>query len=106
MASVGYWQTAALAAAASIVVNNLPAAVLLASSPPTHPRALLIGLNVGPNLAITGSLSALLWLRVARDTQAQPSVLTYSTLGLLLAPASIAAALVALSAFAPRGLPL
>jgi arsenical pump membrane protein len=105
MSSVGYWQTAALGAVASVLLNNLPAAVLLASSPPTYPRALLLGLNLGPNLAITGSLSAILWIRVARATQAHPSAATYSKLGVLLVPVSIAAALVALAVFAPQGLP-
>ncbi|MGH7749880.1 MAG: SLC13 family permease, partial [Candidatus Dormibacteria bacterium] len=104
MSSLGYWQTAAAGAVASVVLNNLPAAVLLASTPPTHPRALLLGLNLGPNLAITGSLSAILWMRVARDAHADPSALTYSRLGVFLVPTSIAAGLVALAVFAPHGL--
>jgi arsenical pump membrane protein len=41
-----------------VIVNNLPAAVLLTPHAPPHPRALLIGLNLGPSLAVTGSLSA------------------------------------------------
>ena len=106
MSSIGSWQTAAIGAIASVLVNNLPAAVLLASRPPAHARALLLGLNLGPNLAITGSLSAILWLRVARSLEARPSVVTYSRLGVLLVPLSIAAGLLALDVFAPQGLPL
>jgi arsenical pump membrane protein len=67
---------------------------------------LLIGLNLGPNLALTGSLSAILWMRVAIATGAKPSALTYSRLGLVLVHCSIAASLAALAAFPSPGLPL
>jgi arsenical pump membrane protein len=87
------WATAALGAGASVLVNNLPAAVLLSAQPPAHPQALLLGLDLGPNLAVTGSLSALLWLRAARTVDARPSIATYTRLGLLLAPISLAATL-------------
>ncbi len=86
---------AAGAALASVVVNNLPAAVLLTPHPPTHPTALLLGLNLGPNLAVTGSLSAILWLRVARSLGAKPSVRAYSAIGLVAVPLSVGAALLA-----------
>ena len=77
-------------------MNNLPAAVLLTPHAPAHPRALLIGLNLGPNLAVTGSLSAVLWLRVARSLGARPSALRYSRIGVVLVPVSVAASLAAL----------
>lgn len=96
-AGLDRWQTAGAAAAASVLVNNLPAAVLLAPSPPPHARALLLGLDIGPNLAITGSLSALLWLRVARSLGAAPSARTYSLIGLALVPVSLVVALGATS---------
>jgi arsenical pump membrane protein len=92
----GAWATAALAAAGANVVNNLPACMLLSARAPAHPRALLLGLNLGPNLAVTGSLSAYLWLRAARDAGARPSLLTYSRIGLVLVPVSLAAAVAAL----------
>jgi arsenical pump membrane protein len=95
--SLGRWPDAALGAGASILVNNLPAAVLLTPAPPHHARALLLGLNLGPNLAVSGSLSALLWLRVARSIGARPSIGTYSAIGLVVVPVSLAAALAALS---------
>ena len=84
---------AVVAAIASVLVNNLPAAVLFTPHAPAHPRALLIGLNLGPNLAVTGSLSALLWLRVARSLDARPSARTYSLVGVVLVPLSLAGAL-------------
>jgi arsenical pump membrane protein len=91
------WQTAATGAIAAIAINNLPAAMLLSANKPAHSSALLVGLNLGPNLAVTGSLSAVLWLRVARSNGARPSVRRYTLLGLVLVPFSIAAALAALA---------
>lgn len=96
MAQLGPWATAAVGAVASSIFNNLPATVLLSSRPPAQPLALLIGLDLGPNLVVTGALSAILWLRVARAQGATPSALTYSKVGIVLVPVSIAASLVAL----------
>jgi arsenical pump membrane protein len=93
--------TALGGAVAAVCVNNLPAAVLLTPHAPAHPRALLIGLNLGPNLAVTGSLSAYLWLRVARTLGAKPSVRVYSSIGVVLVPLSLGAALAALWLVAP-----
>ncbi len=99
MASLGSWATAWVGVGTASVINNLPAAVLLSARPPAHPRALLIGLDLGPNLVITGSLSAIFWMRVARAERARPSALTYSKVGLVLVPLSVTASLLALSAF-------
>lgn len=93
MRSAGRWSTLLIAALTAIVINNLPAAVLLASAGPAHPRALLIGLNVGPNLAVTGALSALLWLQAARAAGEHPSLLSFSRQGVVLAPLAAAASL-------------
>ena len=94
--SLDDWETAGVGALAALVVNNLPASVLLTPTPPVHGRALLLGLNLGPNLAITGSLSAFLWLRVARSLDARPSALRYTRTGIVLVPVSIAASIAAL----------
>ncbi|HYA08518.1 MAG TPA: SLC13 family permease [Gaiellaceae bacterium] len=93
--SSGRWTTAAIAAVASVLVNNLPAAVLLSAQAPSHPHALLLGLDLGPNLAVTGSLSAFLWLRAARSVGAEASLAAYSRLGALLVPLTLAGALAA-----------
>jgi arsenical pump membrane protein len=95
LAGAGRRGTAAIGALAAITVNNLPATVLLSAHPPPHPRALLIGLNIGPNLAVTGSLSAYLWLRSARQVGAHPSVAAFSRRGVVLAPLAICGALLA-----------
>jgi arsenical pump membrane protein len=97
LAHLGGAGAAALGAGASVIVNNLPAAALLAAQPPPHPLPLLIGLNLGPNLAFTGSLSAYLWWRAARGVDARPSLRLSSLLGLVLVPLTVAAALGALA---------
>ena len=86
------WGTAAVAALTSVLVNNLPAASLLAARQPPHPFALLIGLNVGPNLFVTGSLAWILWLRAARAAGGRPDVRRASLLGLASVPLAMAAA--------------
>jgi arsenical pump membrane protein len=98
-AHTGRWTTAWLGAGAAVLVNNLPAASILAAHPPAHPRALLLGLDLGPNLAVTGSLSAVLWLQVARSNGARPSIVRYSLLGLVLVPVSLTLALLAATRF-------
>lgn len=87
------WGTAAVAGLAAIAVNNLPAASLLAARTPDHPFSLIVGLNLGPNLCVTGSLAWLLWLRAARAAGARPSLGRASAIGLAAVPLSIAAAL-------------
>jgi arsenical pump membrane protein len=86
------WGTAAVATGSSVLVNNLPAASLLAARRPPHPYALLIGLNVGPNLFVTGSLAWILWLRAARRAGGLPDVRHASLLGLASVPLAVAAA--------------
>lgn len=92
------WGTAAVAGLLSVVVNNLPAASLLAARQPPHPYSLLVGLNVGPNLFVTGSLAWVLWLRAARTAGTRPDIRRAVTLGVLSVPLAIAAALLVLGA--------
>ncbi|MGH3004235.1 MAG: SLC13 family permease [Gaiellaceae bacterium] len=97
LAHAGGVRAAAVGALSSIAINNLPAAALLSARRPPHPLPLLIGLNLGPNLAFTGSLSAYLWYRAAQRAGARPSLLRSSLLGLALVPLTIAGALAALA---------
>ncbi len=97
LGGAGRWGTTGIGAVASMMINNLPAAVLLSARPVAHPSALLLGLNVGPNIAATGSLSAFLWWRAAQQVHAQPSLAAFSRRGAHLA---IFAMLVALGATA------
>ncbi len=96
------WGTAGVAALASVLVNNLPAASLLSARPPSHPFSLLVGLNIGPNLFVTGSLAWVLWLRAAGTVKARPSLRAATGLGLVSAPLAITAALAVLSATGTR----
>jgi arsenical pump membrane protein len=90
--------TALLAAALANLVNNLPATLvaLPLAHDDLHARALLVGVDVGPNLALTGSLATLLWLTLARERDAGVSAMRYLTIGLATAPAGLAAGLLAL----------
>jgi arsenical pump membrane protein len=97
LAHLDSWSTAVVAAAVSVLANNLPAASLLAARTPHHPFALLVGLNLGPNLFVTGSLAWILWLRAARTAGARPSIAKASRLGAITVPLSMAAALGALA---------
>ncbi len=97
---LGAWGAAATGAVCSVLVNNLPAASLLAAHRPPHPFALLIGLNVGPNLCVTGSLAWILWLRAGRAAGGDPDVGRAMRLGLLSVPLAVTVG-VALLAFSP-----
>jgi arsenical pump membrane protein len=93
LSSLNVPATAGVGALAAVVLNNLPASALLSAQATPHPHALLLGLDLGPNLAVTGSLSAFLWVRAATAAGAHPSIRLYSQLGLALAPLTITAAL-------------
>ncbi|MGH2836078.1 MAG: SLC13 family permease [Solirubrobacteraceae bacterium] len=99
---LGPWATAGVAAGASVVVNNLPAASLLSARALTHPFSLLVGLNIGPNLFVSGSLAWVLWWRSARTTGARPSLAAAVRLGLVSAPLAIVAAMAVLTASGTR----
>lgn len=91
---------AAIAAVLANVVNNLPATLVLlplvAPGGPVAILAVLIGVNIGPNLTYVGSLSNLLWRRVLRQHDVDAGVGEYTRLGLCTVPASLALAVLAL----------
>jgi arsenical pump membrane protein len=97
LAHLDAWATAAVAAGASVLFNNLPAASLLASRLPPRPYALLVGLDIGPNLFVTGSMAWILWRRAARAAGAKPTVARASLLGVMSVPLSMAAAVALLT---------
>jgi arsenical pump membrane protein len=103
MSHLDPWATAAVAALATIVVNNLPAASLLAAKAPAHPFALLIGLNIGPNLFVTGSLAWILWMRSVRAVGGEPPISSAVSVGLVAVPLSLLAATGALLLGIGRG---
>jgi arsenical pump membrane protein len=92
---------ALLAAALANLVNNLPATLVLvpvavAAGGEAAVLAVLVGVNVGPNLTYTGSLATLLWRRVLHAEDERPSLREYVRLGLLTVPAGIVVAVVLL----------
>ena len=90
---------AAVAALLSNVVNNLPAVlVLLPLVAPVGPAAVLavlIGVNIGPNLTYVGSLANLLWRNVVRRDMAA-GFSEFSRVGLVTTPAVLVAAVLGL----------
>ena len=91
---------ALVAAVLANVVNNLPALLILLpfveGTGPVAILAVLIGVNVGPNLTYTGSLATLLWRRVAQDNGVQPALARFTALGLATVPAGIVVGVLAL----------
>jgi len=94
---------AGLAALLANVVNNLPAVLVLLSvlkagglAGPGPLLAVLIGVNVGPNLTYAGSLATLLWRRLLADRNTGTDLGEFTRLGLLTVPAGLALATVAL----------
>jgi arsenical pump membrane protein len=83
---------AAIAALLANLVNNLPATLALLPvagvGGTATVLAVLIGVNVGPNLTYVGSLANLLWRRVIGHEHA-PSAGHYSTVGLATVPLTL-----------------
>ncbi len=104
LARLGPAGNAIAGALAAVVLNNLPAAALLSARPPHHPLSLLLGLDIGPNLAVTGSLSSYLWYRACVASGERPSLRQVSILGAVLVPLTLAGSLAALWAAGARGL--
>jgi arsenical pump membrane protein len=56
-------------------------------------RALLIGVDLGPNLSVTGSLATILWLTALRREGIEISGWRFLRVGLLIMPTALIAAL-------------
>ena len=97
---------AALAAGGAValisnLVNNLPAGLLAgAAASRGHASrqmidALMIGVDLGPNLSVTGSLATLLWLAAIRREGEAFSAVRFLKIGALAMPPALLAALAA-----------
>ncbi|GAB3970110.1 ArsB/NhaD family transporter [Plantactinospora veratri] len=96
---LGLLAVAGLAALLANLVNNLPATLVLVPAVAHSPGlvlAVLIGVNVGPNLYYVGSLATLLWRRILHLRDDPPATGTFLRLGLLTTPAGLVAGVVAL----------
>ena len=86
----------------SNLVNNLPAgliagtAVQNANVPSMVSSAVLIGVDLGPNLSVTGSLATILWLTALRRDGLEVKAWDFLKLGLFLMPPALLLSLVAL----------
>jgi arsenical pump membrane protein len=81
------------------LVNNLPLGLIagtVAGGAHLSPRvtgALLVGIDLGPNLSVTGSLATLLWLVALRREGQAVSAWTFLKLGCVAMPLALMAAL-------------
>ena len=92
---------ASVAALLACAINNLPATLVMLAALGQHPAAVsvlavLIGVNIGPNLTYSGSLALLLWRRVLHRHDLRPSIRRFSLLGLATVPPCLAAGALAL----------
>nr|WP_237694849.1 SLC13 family permease [Streptomyces sp. SID5468] len=91
---------AAVAAVLANLINNLPAVLALlpltAPGGPGPVLAVLIGVNLGPNLTYVGSLATLLWRRILHEHEARPALRHFTRLGAITVPATLLASTVAL----------
>jgi arsenical pump membrane protein len=84
------------------LVNNLPAGLLAGSvvSAAHVPRqvasAVLIGVDLGPNLSVTGSLATILWLSALRRENQNVSAWSFLKLGALVMPPALILAIAGL----------
>jgi arsenical pump membrane protein len=93
------WIAGAVLALGCNVVNNLPAGLMagrvveLAQVPEQVRVAVLIGVDLGPNLSVTGSLATILWLTALRREGLQVSAWAFLRIGLVVMPPALLLAL-------------
>jgi arsenical pump membrane protein len=96
---LGLLAIAALAAVLANLLNNLPATLILVplvAHTPSVVLAVLLGVNIGPNLTYTGSLATLLWRRILRAHDDPPATGLFLRLGAATVPAGLAVGVAAL----------
>ncbi len=91
--------TGAVLAVGSNVINNLPAGLLAstvlqqARPPQVVIDATLIGVDLGPNLSITGSLATILWLAAIRREGDDVGFFRFLKVGVLVMPLALVLAI-------------
>ena len=101
------WIAGIAVAIASNLLNNLPVGLIAATTGqaaqvPQHILgAILIGVDLGPNLSVTGSLATILWLIVLRREGEHVSAWQFLKLGLIVMPPALLLSLAALGLVAP-----
>ena len=99
------WASGAVLAIGCNLVNNLPAGLVggrvveLAQVPDPVRGAVLIGVDLGPNLSVTGSLATILWLTALRREGQSVSAWSFLKLGVLVMPPALLLAIAGAFAF-------
>lgn len=93
------WGAGIVTAIASNIANNLPVGLVAGSVaandhlPPSVLGAMLIGVDLGPNLSVTGSLATILWLVALRREKIDVTAWRFLKIGVLVMPPALLAAL-------------
>ncbi|MBR0796911.1 arsenic transporter [Bradyrhizobium jicamae] len=101
------WGAGIVTALVSNLINNLPMGLIAATtthtaqSSPHVTGAVLIGVDLGPNLSVTGSLATILWLIALRREGEHVSALRFLRLGVCVMAPALVLSLLALSLVAP-----
>jgi arsenical pump membrane protein len=89
------WGAGVIVAIAANLMNNLPVGLVAGNavqgaglSEPVM-RAVVIGVDLGPNLSVTGSLATILWLTALRREGQMVGVCTFLKLGALVMPPAL-----------------
>jgi arsenical pump membrane protein len=96
---LGLAGAAVLGAILANLLNNLPATLVLVplvAGSPGLVLAVLLGVNIGPNLTYVGSLATLLWRQILHAHDDPPDASQFLRLGALTVPACLAVAVAAL----------
>ncbi|HEX4040546.1 MAG TPA: arsenic transporter [Xanthobacteraceae bacterium] len=95
------WAAGLIVAIASNLANNLPVGLVAGSAIQSDhtvdqiTRAILIGVDLGPNLSVTGSLATILWLTALRREGHAVSATAFLRLGAIVMPPALVLALAA-----------
>ncbi len=98
-ATLAAWGAGVVLAVGCNLVNNLPAGLVagrvaeLADLPERVRAAVLIGVDLGPNLSVTGSLATILWLTALRREGQSVGAWQFLKLGALVMPPALLLAL-------------
>jgi arsenical pump membrane protein len=93
------WGAGIVIAFISNLMNNLPVGLIAGSAvqsahvPEQVTSAILIGVDLGPNLSVTGSLATILWLTALRRDGQNVGAVTFLKIGCLVMPPALIAAL-------------
>ena len=95
------WAVGISTALAANIANNLPVGLVAGSVaasdhlPASVVAAILIGVDLGPNFSVTGSLATILWLVALRRQRIEVTAWRFLAIGALVTPPALVAALAA-----------